>query len=58
MPDFLSMSFFISNINFEKALLGFFLIDRMCHIIESPNLTQKVLRSIKGLVIDLSILFF
>ena len=58
MPYFLSicLEFLISNINVEKAVLGPFLIDRMCHKIDSPNLTQK-LWSIKGLVGDLSILF-
>ena len=30
------------DFEFEKTLLGLFFIDRMCHEIDSPILTQKV----------------
>ena len=42
-PYFLSFSleFLISNINFEKAILGLFFIDSLCHKIVSPNLKES-----------------
>ena len=53
----LILEFLISNVNFEKAVLGLFLIYLTRHKIDSLNLTQKDEWSIKGLVVDLSILF-
>ena len=49
----ISLEFLISNINFEKPLLVFFLIDDMCHKTDNPILKQKIEWSIKRLVVDL-----
>ena len=53
----LVLSFSIRISILKQLFKGFFLIERMCQKMDSQKLTQKVWWSIKGLVVDLSILF-